>query len=277
VRLDRGYISNGLRWRAQELATEELGPRPQHDIRRARTHEVSQDRFTSVDRELERRATQGQVQARSRARGVDESTLIARLQHLQALRLAERVGSTAWKLSPGWQDELWELGSRGDIIKQIHRSVSGDPSRYWVVRPDQPLEPEKPEATITGRVASKGLSDELKGAYFAVVETPIGSAYYVPLNARSAEQLRAGDLVSLTTKPAEPIRPVDREIAEAARAGGGAYILEPTIYGTPHSHARRLGDLERLGLAKPDAPATLARRAREARSPPARSPSTVHP
>ncbi len=273
VRLDRGYISNGLRWRAQELATEELGPRPEHDIRRAKTNEVTHNRFTSLDRELERRAKEGHVQARSRARAVDESTLIARLEHLQALRLAERVGTTAWTLSPGWQDELRELGSRGDIIKQIHRAVSGDPSRYRVVRAGQPLDPEKPEATITGRVASKGLSDELKGAYFAIIETPTGTAYHVPLSARSAEQLRAGDLVSLATKPAEPIRPVDREIAEAARAGGGAYILEPTIDGAPHPHARRLRDLERLGLAKPEAPdrwtiapqllEELARRGRE--------------
>jgi hypothetical protein len=74
------------------------------------------------------------------------------------------------------------------------------------------------------------------------------------LSARSAEQLRAGDIVSFTTKPAEPIRPVDRQIAEAARAGGGAYILEPTIDSAPHPHARRLRDLERLGLAKPEAP-----------------------
>ena len=41
VRLDRQYISNGLRWRAQELATEELGPRLAIDIRRAQAREVT--------------------------------------------------------------------------------------------------------------------------------------------------------------------------------------------------------------------------------------------
>jgi hypothetical protein len=76
----------------------------------------------------------------------------------------------------------------------------------------------------------------------------------VPLGARSAEHLRPGDVVSLTTKPAQPIRPVDREIAEAARAGGGAYILEPTLDRAPHPHVRRLRDLERLGVATPEAP-----------------------
>jgi type IV secretory pathway VirD2 relaxase len=48
VRLDRAYISNGLRWRAQELATEELGPRPRYDLARQREREIGHDRFTSI-------------------------------------------------------------------------------------------------------------------------------------------------------------------------------------------------------------------------------------
>jgi len=271
VRLDRGYISNGLRWRAQELATEELGPRLERDFHRAHANEVTQSRLTSLDRELERRAKDNRVEARSRSRRIDESTLVARLEYLRALRLAERVGPTAWTLMPGWQDELRELGSRGDIIKQIHRAVSGDPNRYRIVRPGQPLEPDTPQAIVTGRVASKGLSDELKGAYFAVIESPTGVAYHVSLDARSAEQLRPGDVVSLGTKPKEPVRTVDREIAEAARASGGSYVIDARSDGAPH--ARRLRDLERMGLALPAAPnrwtiaanllEELAKRARE--------------
>src|ERR1019366_7835321 len=61
VRLDRGYISQGLRWRAQELATEELGPRLAVDIQRAHAREVTQDRLTALDRELERRAQDNEV------------------------------------------------------------------------------------------------------------------------------------------------------------------------------------------------------------------------
>src|SRR5258708_38806067 len=51
LRIDRGYISGGMRWRAQELATEELGPRPERDVRRAQEREVTQQRFTTLDRE----------------------------------------------------------------------------------------------------------------------------------------------------------------------------------------------------------------------------------
>jgi type IV secretory pathway VirD2 relaxase len=253
VRLDRGYISNGLRGRAQELVTEELGPRHEVDVRRAHAREVDQDRFTSLDREIERRAKDGRVEVRrgTRPGPIDESTLIGRLEHLERLRLAERLSPTSWKLTEGWQQPLRELGSRGDILKQIHAAISGDPARYHIVRPGQalPLEVGGGSQLLTGRVASKGLSDELKGAFYAVIETPTGHAYHVPLDARDAGGLRAGDIVSLSTKPDTPVRPVDRQIAEVARARGGIYNVEPTADGGSHPHERRLRELERLGLA----------------------------
>jgi type IV secretory pathway VirD2 relaxase len=131
VRLDRGYISNGLRGRAQELATEELGPRHEVDARRARTRKVDHDRFTALDRELEQRAKDDRVALRPGTRPglIDESTLIARLEHLEVLRLTERLSPTSWKLAEDSQRPLRELGSRGDILKQIHAAISGDPAR----------------------------------------------------------------------------------------------------------------------------------------------------
>jgi hypothetical protein len=103
-------------------------------------------------------------------------------------------------------------------------------------------------------VASKGLSDELKGTFYAVIETPTGRAYHVPLDPRAAETMRPGDIVSFTTKPEAPVRPVDRQIADDARAHGGVYTLERTADSAPHPHERRLRELERLGLATPEAP-----------------------
>jgi type IV secretory pathway VirD2 relaxase len=253
VRLDREYISNGLRGRAQELATEELGPRLEVDIRRARTKEITQERFTSLDRELARRAQNDRVEVGWLGRGrVDHATLVGRLQHLEDLRLAEKVGPGAWLLVPGWQEELRELGARGDILKEIHRAVQGDRSRYHVVRPRETLAPDTQAAdapVLRGRVAGKGLSDELKGTYYAVLETPSGDAYHVPLDRRSAEQLRTGDLVSFATVKQLAVRPVDREVAEAARRSNGTYVLGSRTEQRVHPHVRRLHDLERMGLA----------------------------
>jgi type IV secretory pathway VirD2 relaxase len=47
VRFDREYISNGMRARAQELATLDLGPRTQLDLQRARAREGTPSAGTS--------------------------------------------------------------------------------------------------------------------------------------------------------------------------------------------------------------------------------------
>jgi type IV secretory pathway VirD2 relaxase len=257
VRLDRGYISQGLRWRAQELATEELGPRLAIDIQRAHAREVTQDRFTALDREIERRVKDNGVAVHPGARSgaIDPSTLVARLVHLEGLRLAERVSPTSWRLSDGWQQPLRELGARGDILKQIHAALPRDPTHYRIVRDGDPVPAEAGASpVVSGRVASKGLSDELKGRFYAVVETPKGRAYHFALDARAAEEVRPGDIVSLATKPEPPVRAVDRQIDEGARAQGGVYTLERTAGAAPPALERRLRELERLGLATPVAP-----------------------
>ncbi len=250
LRLDRGYISNGLRRRAQELATEELGPRLEVDLRRTRDKEVCQERLTSLDRELARRAQDNRVEMGSlRGSRIDSSTLIARLQYLEGLRVADRAGPGSWTLAAGWQDQVRDLGTRGDILKQMHLAVHGDRSRYHVVRVGEAITPEREGSSLVGRVAAKGLSDELKGSYFAVLETPSGRAYHVPIDGRAAEELRVGDLVSFTTRPEPAARPVDREIAETARSSDGRYAPPAGADGREHPHVRRLRDLQRMGLA----------------------------
>jgi hypothetical protein len=120
VRLDRAYVSHGLRARAQELATAELGPRHEFEVRRTHTKEVTQDRFTSLDRELERRAKDNQVEVHSgQRRGfINPSTLTARLEHLEGLRLAERLSPTSWRLTEDWQKPL-----RAELTEEQARRV----------------------------------------------------------------------------------------------------------------------------------------------------------
>jgi type IV secretory pathway VirD2 relaxase len=202
VRFDREYISNGMRARAQELATLDLGPRTQLDLQRARSREVGQDRFTSLDRDIERLAVDGIVVLRTNPRTrVDPVTLTARMQHLEKLRLAERVTADSWRMTTDWAAHLREIGTRGDIIKQMHAALHGAPARYRVLEPQAP---DTPSPTLYGRIAHKGLSDELAGKYYAIIETPDGTGYHVPLGPRAAEQLRRGDLVAFSSAPSPP-------------------------------------------------------------------------
>jgi type IV secretory pathway VirD2 relaxase len=257
LRMDRAYIARGLRWSAQELATERLGPRLEVEIRRTREREVTQERFTSLDREIEQAAIERRVDAGSfveRRHGPEPALLVRRLKHLESLGLATKVAPNGWGLAENWQRRLRELGERGDILKQMHRALhGGDAERFHVVRPGQGLRDDQggvEERTLVGRIVRKGLGDELNGrTFYAVIETPTGDAYHLTVAARVADALRVGDLVSFGTKREPAVQPVDRHLAEVAAAHGGVYELAGNAEGQDARFAaRRLRELERVGL-----------------------------
>src|SRR5690606_20164883 len=86
----RDYIAHGMRARAQELATLELGPVTELEIQEKLRREVDQDRFTSLDRGLLRDAEDGLLDTREEPRSPH-----ARLKHslrMARLRKLERMG-----------------------------------------------------------------------------------------------------------------------------------------------------------------------------------------
>ncbi len=264
LRMDRAYIARGFRWSAQELATERLGPRLEIEIRRTREREVTLDRFTSLDRELEHAATDRRVDLGSlaqRRHGPERALLVRRLEQLERFGLAEKVAPSGWALSEGWQGHLRALGERGDVLKQMHLAIhGGDAKRFHVVQRGHGLPDGQggvDERTLVGRVVRKGLADELKGrSFYAVIETPAGDAYHLTLGAREVDALRAGDLVSFGTKRAPVVQPVDRHLAQDAAAQQGVYELtgEADESDLGPTTARRLRELERLGLVTSLAP-----------------------
>jgi hypothetical protein len=263
--MERAYIARGFRWSAQELATERLGPRLEREIQQTREREVHQERFTSLDREIEQAAPERRVDEEAMAErrgGAEPVLLVRRLEQLESLGLADKVAPGGWVLAEDWQRRLRELGERGDILKQMHRALDGgDGERFHVVRsgrgvPDGHGGVE--ERPVVGRVARKGLGDELSGrAFYAVIETPTGDAYHLTVAARVADSVRVGSLVSLATKREPAVQPVDRHLAEVAAAHRGVYELAGDADrrdGVARLAARRLRELERAGLAASRAP-----------------------
>src|SRR3546814_19569901 len=90
-------MSEGLRWRAEELATLELGPRSARDIADALAREIEAERWTSLDRKLERMAAEGAGEIKLRPDGTANGNLHRRLQGRAAKTegrgLAERTES----------------------------------------------------------------------------------------------------------------------------------------------------------------------------------------
>ena len=180
--ISRDYISQGFRGRAAERVTLELGPRSEQEIRAGLENEVGAERWTSLDRSLRDISDEGGGIADLRPGGAGEDPELRRLMlgraaKLERLGLAEQVGSAQWTLKPGLEPALRDLGIRGDIIKTMHRAMSGAGSEPdvagFALHGDQPAEP------VLGRLVERGLHDELKGTAYAVIDGVDGRTHHL--------------------------------------------------------------------------------------------------
>ncbi|MBX7481637.1 relaxase/mobilization nuclease domain-containing protein [Qipengyuania qiaonensis] len=183
--IDRGYISSGLRARAEERVTIELGPRSEREIEAALRREVDAERWTGLDRRLQRLGgDDGLIDLRpeaSRSNGRDTGFLIGRAQTLERMGLAERMGPASWRLSGRFKPTLRELGERGDIVKTIHRAMAAHdlaaaPDRL-VLAPATGMAAEA--RMVEGRLIERGLHDELTGEAYAIVDATDGRTHYL--------------------------------------------------------------------------------------------------
>jgi type IV secretory pathway VirD2 relaxase len=180
--ISRDYISQGFRGRAAERVTLELGPRAEYEIRAGLEKEVDAERWTSLDRSLRDISDEGGGIADLRPGDAGEDPelrrlMIGRTTKLERLGLAEQVGPGQWTLKPALEPVLRDLGIRGDIIKTMHRAMSGanrEPDiGGFALHGDRPGEP------VVGRLVERGLHEELKGTAYAIIEGVDGRAHHL--------------------------------------------------------------------------------------------------
>ena len=255
------YIADGFRHRAAELATEWLGPRTELEIRQTLQREVEQERWTSLDRTLKREMSETGGDGLLHVERLNEPRLqrqrlllIGRLQRLQRLGLVEEAKPGIWAVHADAEKTLCTLGERGDIIRTMRRAMRGKPRELAV------FEPGDDGRTILGRVAAKGLADELRDRGYLVIDGADGKAHYVALNARDElANYPTGAVVEV--KGSADVRAADKNIAELASDG---------LYRTDHhlaiergrakpgrdpqevvaAHVRRLEALRRAGIVE---------------------------
>lgn len=123
LQIDRDYLREGIRFRSQEIATRELGPRLEPEVLRAREQAINREQWTEIDRALARKAdtnglvTYEGVVPRSDGALVRAEQEIDRLKYLEKLGLARRVSEMTWELSPEHERELRERQRSKDVIK----------------------------------------------------------------------------------------------------------------------------------------------------------------
>jgi len=190
----RDYISKGLRSRAEELVSIELGPKPEHDVRQALEREVGADRWTRLDVEIRFAADEtGYIDLRPAGTGPGDSELrrlmIGRLQKLERMGLAASAGPGEWMVWLEAERKLRDLGMRTDIIKTMHRAFTERGQDRGVS--DYMIETDATTAPLIGKLIDKGLHDELSGEAYVVIDGTDGRAHH----------LRFRDLAALDHSP----------------------------------------------------------------------------
>ena len=213
--ISQDYITRGMRERAMELATEWLGPRTELELQRTLAREVEQERWTSLDRTLQREAVDGLVKIErfndpklQRQRLL----LVGRLQQLQRMGLATETQPGTWAVHAEAEPTLRAMGERGDIIRTMQRAMGGQRRDLAVFQSGEDGH------SVIGRVAGKGLADELYDRGYLVVDGIDGKAHYVALPPKTElEQYPMGAVVEV--KGSADVRTADKTIAALATDG----------------------------------------------------------
>jgi len=248
----RDYISAGIRERAAELVSLDLGPRTDQEIDARLRDEMEQERLTSLDRRLLRMRNDDGLVPPSERDAFRQTLLAGRLKKLERLGLAEELRPGQWRLANHLEDTLRRMGERGDIVKTMHREmtekgIDRSAADYTI------HDPATPGATsIVGRVVGRGLSDELRDRHYLIIDGMDGRVHHIDIGKGEAtEPTPGGAIVRVTPKATEP-RQADRTVAEIAAANGGRYSVDIHLKHDPRAiesfaetHVRRLEAIRR--------------------------------
>lgn len=258
------YLANGIRERASELTTLELGPVTEIEQSRKLSAEIDQDRFTRIDRAMTEEAEDRFLDLRHEPddtrRQFNRTLRLRRLARLEKMGLAIEHAPGIWELDAKMEPALRELGERGDIIRNMHKALNADGLERDPITFQ--LHDAAPATPITGRIVDKYLTDEMGENLTLVVDGIDGRTHHVPgIDPAHVEDARIGSIIEVG--PAGTTgRPSDRTIAAmsedgiyrpsrhleqakfAGRVSGGDY------QGYVDSHVRRLEALRRAGIVE---------------------------
>lgn len=254
--IPKNYASNGIRNRAQELVTIELGPVSEIEGRTRMARMVQQKRLTQIDRHLFRAAQDGIVNLASpvsKGQVWRKQLNRARLKSLETMGLAEPLGKGRWRIDENAELTLKRMGERGDIIKTMHRAMETHGQRRIDATSlyDPGADGAKP---ATGKILAQGIGDDIADRAYLIIDGVDGKTRYVNLGPSDRlADFKSGMIVTVVPASREP-RSSDRTIYKIAGNNNGRYSqaihMQADSSARPEfvaAHIRRLEAMRRAG------------------------------
>jgi type IV secretory pathway VirD2 relaxase len=195
----KDYITHGIRAKAGEWLTLELGPEDEFEKCIKLAREVDSQRFTRLDRSILKHVVQGMlvISAIPPVEPHVHTSHMRRLKHLSNLGLANELQTGVWQIDPDIERKLKGLGQRNDIIATMHRAVrEAKIDRRGVTFAI--FDGESATRPVIGRVAALGLTDEINDKHFVVVDGIDGKVHYADIGRIRPESMPGkGMIVSL--------------------------------------------------------------------------------
>ena len=132
--------------------------------------------------------------------------------------LAHKGRGTQWEVEGNFKTILHDLGTRNDIIRQVHSSLGSEAGSVERVTAGA-----QPSAPVSGIVIAKGSPDEIGEDRFVLIRDATGRPHHGRIrDGEDYRDLRMGSLAELGAGT-DRRRQVTEQIAAVARANGGAY------------------------------------------------------
>ncbi len=239
------YIAHGVRHRASELVTRELG------------HQSEQREQGVIDLRPGEEATWLVRENRN--------LMIGRVRYLERFGLATELEPGRWSLSDRTERVLKDLDNRNEAINSIHRAITRNGLAEERGVGQFALHGEGLGEKIVGRVLGKGLAgDEMGERVYLVIDSIDGRVHHMEFRDPSRIEEVGRDVIVEATPVVSGPRPADRNIA--ANAADNDSIYRPSRHlerirdsferqgkdpeAFVRSHVRRLEALRRAGLVE---------------------------
>jgi type IV secretory pathway VirD2 relaxase len=241
------YIAHGIRYRAGELVTRELGHQSEIELQTKLQNEVEAERLTRLDKMLlSEQQEHGVIDLRPGEGATflvreNRSLMIDRVRHLERYGVATELEPGRWTLSDRAQQVLMELDHRNEVISSIHRALTKNGLADERGISQFALHGEGPGEKIVGRILAKGLAgDEMGERVYLVVDGIDGRVHHMEFKDASRIEEVGRDMIVEVAPVVSGPRPADRNIAGNAEEDNGIY--------RPSRHLERVRDsLERQG------------------------------